>query len=441
MPDQDVKNNLENMEVNNMDDFNASLSERTAKALQSQYQMQGQQDVSVSPTQKPSYHFRMIKTDTHSEPTRATYIKWGAVAIIVGVSLMSFLTQSVLAVRDIVFNRPDGVSVSDYVSAYIKGDGGNLATNSANGRGSTSGAGTSDAEKNSSSDADRNLGSDDADNIDDANATYDAGNINANNGKAGNQYRVQNASSFPRVTAKSFLAADLKTGEIILEQNQDLVAPIASVSKLMTGLVAEEKMDLQKMAIVSRDSYNTYGAQGSLVLGEKIRLYDLMYPLLMESSNDAAEVIADAYPAGHVEFLAEMNKKAKELGMKDTYYEDPSGLDPKNVSSVHDLLKLARYIYQNKPVIYDMTRVRNYAILKHQWNNLNRFLNYDTFLGGKNGYIDESRKTGVSLFDVTMAKGGKRSVVIVLLKSDDREGDAVKIMNFLKKNAIFNEGV
>lgn len=360
---------------------------------------------SVETPKRPSYHFKMIKTDTHGEPTTKTYMKWGAVALFVGVSVVSFATQSILAIKDYAFGdgRVGGIFAKSSVPA----------------------------------DESKQLGSDDADTL--PPETEDlSGGANSTDTN-GNQYQVENASTFPRLTAGAFLAADLKTGEIIVEKNEKLVAPIASVSKLMTALVAEEQMDLQKLAIVSRDSYNTYGAQGRLVLGEKIRLYDLMYPLLMESSNDAAEVIADAYQGGHAEFLAEMNKKAVALGMTNTYYEDPSGLNPKNVSTVEDLLKLGRFIYQTKPTIYDMTRVRQYSILKHQWTNLNRFLNYDTFLGGKNGYIDESKKTTVSLFDVNMARGGKRAVVIVILKSDDREGDAVKIINFLKKNAYFSE--
>ncbi len=401
--------------INSLDDLNNNLRESA---------LANAQNFNAVP-KRPSYHFKMIKTDTHGEPTKWIYAKWGAIALILGISVMSFLTQSFLVAKDVVFNRPEGQSVSGYVFAYIKGDMSDASKNNTN---------IDEVDGKNVVNEDRSLGSDDAEV-----GGYEPGEINANNGNAGSQYRLQNAVSFPRLTAKSFLAADLKTGEIILEQNEDLIAPMASVSKLMTGLIAEEKMDLQKIAIVSRDSYNTYGAQGSLKLGEKIRLYDLMYPLLMESSNDAAEVIADAY--GNPEFLAEMNKKAAELGMKDTYYEDPSGLNPKNVSSVHDLLKLARYIHTNKPVIYDMTRVKNYAILKHQWNNLNRFLTYDSFLGGKNGYIDEARKTTVSLFEIPLAKGGKRSIVIVLLKSDDREGDALKIINFLKKNAIFAERV
>ncbi len=344
------------------------------------------------------------------------YVGWGAVIFIVGVSIASLLTQGILAVKDQVFAGSNGS--------------GKVAENSSSNNGSSANSNSANANNSGNSgkvDESRPLGSDDS-----------ASSASGNSDDPKNQYSLSGEDTLPRTSAVSYLAADLETGEIIIEHNEGFVGPIASVSKLMTATIAKEQMNLQDIAIVSRDAYNTYGAQGSLGLGEKIRLYDLMYPLLMESSNDGAEVFADSYKNGHAAFLAEMNKKAQELGMTNTYYEDPSGLNPKNVSSVGDLLKLARYIHKQHPDIFDITRVRQYTILKHQWTNQNRLLNYDNFIGGKNGYIDESKKTTVSLFNIQLARGGSRSVAIILLRTDDREGDALKVINYLKKDAYFN---
>lgn len=355
----------------------------------------------------PHSHFRLTKPSVIlKEHSTLSYVLHGSLALIVGISVVSFLTQGALAIKDIVFSSSNSPTVADAQNLNTDNDG------TANGR-------------NLSKNREEGLGSDDGTNTSlDSNA---------------NSYTLADGANFPKLTADSYLAADLNTGEIIYEKNENLVAPMASVSKLMTAVVALENLDMQKEAIVSRDAYNTFGAEGELVLGEKIKLYDLIHPLLMESSNDGAEVFTEAYNGGRDAFMALMNKKAVELGMHDTYYEDPSGLDPKNVSSVEDLLKLGRYIYQKHPEIYDMTHIRQYSILKHTWFNKNRFLNYDTFIGGKNGYIDEAKKTTVSLFNVTMARGGTHAVVIVLLKSDDREGDAVKLINFLKKNAYYQD--
>ncbi len=386
-----------------------------------EYTPSAKQEISQSQTVQSSQekpHFKLIpstlflKNSNSSISSTAVYT---VLALLVGISVTSFLTQSVLAVKDVVFG-PSEVDVQIAQNADVLISTANTVLGS------------------SQNNNQEPLGSDDGGTRTSMASASTVGQFNGTN-----QYQLANETSFPKLSSRSYLAADLQTGEIILEQNEDLIAPIASVTKLMTALIAKETMNLQKIAIVSRDSYNTYGAQGDLKLGEKIKVYDLMYPLLMESSNDAAEVIADAHDKGHEAFLSLMNKKAVELGMNDTYYEDPSGLNPKNVSSIRDLLKLGMYVHQKHPDLYEMTRVRQYAILKHTWFNQNRFLNYDSFLGGKNGYIDEAKKTTVSLFDVPMARGGKRQVAIVLLKSDDREGDAVKIINFLKKNAFYQE--
>ena len=135
--------------------------------------------------------------------------------------------------------------------------------------------------------------------------------------------------------------------------------------------------------------------------------------------------------------MEEINKKAVDLSMLDTYYGDPSGLDPRNTSTPNDLLKLARYIYKRDPQIYDMTRVKQFSIKGHTWYNKNALLLTQGFAGGKNGFIDQAKQTTVSLFDVQMAKGGVRTVVVIVLKSDNKNGDVAKTLNYLKKAAVY----
>lgn len=347
--------------------------------------------------------FTLVKTDTLARGVMA-HLKWGLVMgliiAIILVSVAASVTQGVFLIRD-RFMEPKASSVAS----------GNSGT----------------AANSSSTDQSRALGSDDG-----APATVPSLNFAP-------MYKVANPDLLANITAtaKGYYVADIKTGERIMEKNSDEMFPIASVSKLMTGLIAHENMDPQKVVVVSRDSYNAYGAQGELTPGEKIKVGDLLYPTFMESSNDATEVLAEAY--GRPEFIALMNKKAAELGMHDTYYEDPSGLDARNKSSSADQFKLLKHIKDKAPLLLDMTRVRQFAILKHTWFNKNRFLNSELFVGGKNGYIDESLWTTASIFDVTLAKGGKRQIGIIVLYSRDREGDAFKLINFLQKNVSYTE--
>ncbi len=274
-----------------------------------------------------------------------------------------------------------------------------------------------------------------------SNATLVIGNrgnaeeVGGNDELMSDKYELISKAILPVLSSKAYLMADLETGEIIIDKNADTIYPLASVSKLMTAVIATEKMNLNDVAIVSRDASDAYGAQGALRLGEKIILSDLIYPLLMESSNDAAEVFADHY--GHQDFMDEMNKKARSLEMNDTYYGDPSGLDPKNTSTPNDLLKLVRYIWKSDSSIFATTRVKQFSIKGHTWYNRNAQLPLPGFVGGKNGFIDQALQTTASIFEIPTLKGGNRKVVIIILKSADKNGDVNKLIKFLKTSVVY----
>jgi D-alanyl-D-alanine carboxypeptidase len=343
------------------------------------------------PPPPPSPHFRLqIERFVHPHDNWG-YVGWIAVALLVGISVASFFTEGIFLIKDKIFTHTP----------------------------TTSGMSTSGLNPL------EHLGSDDA-----------AGLATSSDAVPVSQYSLTNTDKFPTLGAGAYLIGDIDTGEIIYEHNPGLISPIASVSKLMTAVIAKEQMNPEHVVTVSQDAYDTFGSEGELLPGEQISVGELMYPLLIESSNDGAEELADDY--GYDQFMIQMNKKAKELGMNDTYYNEPSGLDPKNVSSVEDLFTLAQYIYKNDPSIWDMTKIRSFSIAKHTWTNENVQLNYTSFLGGKNGFIDQSKQTTVSLFNAQMAQGDHHNIAIVILYSPDRASDISKILDFLKKNAYFN---
>ncbi len=299
----------------------------------------------------------------------------------------------------------------------------------------------------------KNLGSDDADIVTFVPAPTDVSTSTIATSSSGS-YTLLSINTRPRTSAKAYLVADIDTGETIISKEPDHVWPIASVTKLMNALVTITTGDLHKTTIVTKEAYATYGSLGGLKIGEKIILNDLLYPLLLESSNDAAEVIAYAY--GHDNFMKALNAKAKDIGMDQTYYDDPSGLSEKNVSTANDLFKLASYILTHQPNIFDITRIREYVILHHSWLNQNFALRYENFLGGKNGFTYEASNTMVGLFDMPLTvkeetkegvtsfsknnivdQNNKRRIVIILLKTEDRAGDTDRIMRYLKNNVRF----
>ncbi len=247
------------------------------------------------------------------------------------------------------------------------------------------------------------------------------------------------------LTAQSYLVADAETGEIILEKDADKPYPMASVSKLLTAIVAREQIDSRHIATVSKNSYNTYGSEGDLSSGEKILVSDLYYPLLIESSNDAAEVLADDF--GREKFMTLINQKAAALGMYSTSYEDPSGLSPLNVSTSHDLAMLGLHIYAEYPELLDITRIKEYSIYSHAWANSNVFLTYPNFLGGKNGFTNEARRSTLSFFKVFLrgsdenSKAESRPLLIVLLRSSDRDKDVSALLSFVTRNIRYESDI
>lgn len=257
---------------------------------------------------------------------------------------------------------------------------------------------------------------------------------------AGNFVKATQKTS-PRVSSLSYLVGDIETGEVIFEKNPEFVFPIASVSKLMTAIVAKDLLDAHNHVVVTKSSVDTYGTYGGLYSGERILINDLLYPLLIESSNDAAEVLATGL--GRENFLVAMNKKASEIGMASTTYNDPSGLSAKNVSSTKDLFTLSRFIHTEHPEIWDITRVTEYGVLKHKWINSNRLMRKSSFIGGKNGYTEEAFRTTVSVFDIPFKVYGtkdivKRKVSVVILKSNEREADVDILLRFLESNFAFS---
>src|SRR3989344_9296207 len=185
-------------------------------------------------------------------------------------------------------------------------------------------------------------------------------------------YYAKNPALKLKVAARSYLVGDLDTGEIILSKNEKEQLPIASVSKLMTALVASESLGRDEVLSVSKKAVATEGGNGNLRAGEKIKAGNLLYPLLPESSNDAAEVLAEE--VGRDTFLAKMNGRSRELEMQQTRFRDPSGLSPGNQSSVLDLFKLVQYLSKEKSKLLEITTFRSFASPPHFWQSNNQFL-------------------------------------------------------------------
>lgn len=238
-----------------------------------------------------------------------------------------------------------------------------------------------------------------------------------------------------KLSAESYIVGDLNTGEIILTKNPEQKFPIASVSKLMTALVATEIDEGNEVAKVSKTALATYGENGNFRIGEKVKTSELIYPLLLESSNDAAEILAEHY--GRESFLNKMNLQAQKLKMTSTSYNDPSGLSSKNISTVSDLFKLTGYLKQKKETLLNITTKRSYSNKVHGWYSNNQFLNASGYTGGKSGFTDPAKQTVISTFSLPLGEKTERPIGIVLLRSSDRKKDVLDILKYLKNNIYY----
>jgi D-alanyl-D-alanine carboxypeptidase len=255
-----------------------------------------------------------------------------------------------------------------------------------------------------------------------------------------------NASRFPRLTSDAYLIVDLDTSEIIKQENIDEVYPIASLTKLMTAVTSLETIDQDKMSTVSYSAINTYGKQGGLYSGQKISVSDLLYPLILESSNDAAEVLAEV--SGRKFFVANMNGKVKSIGLANTNFQDPSGLSYNNTSTARELFKLIQYIDKNHPEIIEISRLKEYENDDSVWFNNSKFRNESRYLGGKNGYTDEALHTLISIFELPLTEFSSgtnnqnildpnRRIAIILLKGSETEDDTRAIVSWLLNNVYY----
>lgn len=150
----------------------------------------------------------------------------------------------------------------------------------------------------------------------------------------------------PGVSAYSIVLMDAPTKVVLYEKDSRKRIPIASTTKIMTGIIVLENYNLDETITISKTAAATIGSDIQLRTNEKMTVGNLLKALLVQSGNDAA--IALSEKIGTEEFIKKMNEKAKELGMKDTLYKDPAGLDDTGYSTPYDLAILSSYALQNE---------------------------------------------------------------------------------------------
>lgn len=253
------------------------------------------------------------------------------------------------------------------------------------------------------------------------------------------KYEIKKIADFPELSAKSYLVADLDSGYVFAEKNSKSQLSLASITKLVTAIVVAENVDLKKSIWIQKEMLDAgYGSTKGLETGKSFRVVELFYPLLIESSNDAAEALS--YFLGRKKTIQLMNEKAKSILMENTNLVDPSGFEPESVSTAQDLFYLARYVLNVRPLFLEISKGKkvlsfgeiNFDI-EEFWNK-NIFINDPTFLGGKTGYTKSAKQTALFIFRFLDKDNTEHNIAIILLGSDNIETDAQKIYIWLQNN-------
>ncbi len=220
------------------------------------------------------------------------------------------------------------------------------------------------------------------------------------------------AEEVPAISAASAILVDAGSGRVLYEKDAHTQRLIASTTKLMTALVAVESTPDLEAVFTMEPKYQAEGSSMYLKFGEEVTLRDLLYGLLLASGNDAALVIAGGC-AGEVETFVEwMNRRAADLGMEDTHFANPNGLDDEeHYSTAYDMALLARAVLENE-VLAEIVSTRSASVAGRALTNHNKLLwRYEGCSGMKTGYTDAAGRTLVSC-----ASRGNQTLICVTLK-------------------------
>ena len=233
------------------------------------------------------------------------------------------------------------------------------------------------------------------------------------------------------------LVIDQDTHEVLLSKNDHAVLPIASLTKLMTGLlIMQARLSMDEHITITQDDVDTEkGSRSRLMVGTTLTRREMLHLALMSSENRAAHALGRTYPGGLAVFVNQMNAKARALGMMDTRFVEPTGLSSNNQSSARDLAVLVNVAHSD-PILREFSTSPGYEVAVGsrtlQYNNTNRLVKSPSWDIGlqKTGYISEA---GRCLVMQTQISG--RKLIMVFLDSAgkfSRLGDAERVRNWVE---------
>ncbi len=238
------------------------------------------------------------------------------------------------------------------------------------------------------------------------------------------------------LNAKSAILYDLKSDRNLFEKNIKERLPIASLTKVMNAVVVWEKFSPNEIVTIKSSAVGVDGQRKDLYVGETLSVHDLMQMMFIESSNDAAYALRDYATSKSIDLMAEMNTKALSLGMNDTHFVDPAGLDDTGYSTARDLVKGVAYALRYD-AIWSLSRETSATVVStdgkitHEIKNTDQLLGVlSDIVGGKTGYTDSALGCMILIVDVPNQKD---RIIAIVLGSNDRFGDMKNLISWAKR--------
>lgn len=230
-----------------------------------------------------------------------------------------------------------------------------------------------------------------------------------------------------KVTAIAYIVGNLKTGEIYLEKRADLSLPVASMSKLLTASVAMDLLPRNTITQIDENTIKTVpNNKDDFKPGERFATEELIPLMLVSSSNIAAEAIASTTYMNREEFVHNMSAYSWEVGVRSSYFSDPSGISEYNRVSARDIFSLSKYLYERKPEILNITKIAkgfiegNNLHNSHVFASTHPYVSDKRFLGGKTGTTIAAGETMLTILSI---KGEPISFVVLHSKAGNRKND------------------
>ncbi|TXH62283.1 MAG: D-alanyl-D-alanine carboxypeptidase [Thiothrix sp.] len=246
-------------------------------------------------------------------------------------------------------------------------------------------------------------------------------------------YPVPDGTKTPPVAATSYIVQDIESKTILASRRPDTPLPPASITKLMTAMVALDAWPDTEVVLKVQSGSQAIGQTIDLVGGEELTLNSLLHALLIHSGNDAALTIADNYPGGYAKFVEAMNIKASTLRLNRTTFKNPSGIDQYgHVTTARDIATLASVALRN-PIISDIVSKDELIItdvtgsIKHELKSTDELLSeLPGLVGGKTGWT-----SGAGECFVSYVERDGRGIITVVLGSTDRFGDTTRLVEWV----------